>query len=89
MRYLHRVFKAKKGNHVIVHFSEPTRVMLLGDYEYKKYKDHRTYNYRGGNLEVSPHDFEIPNDGLWHIVIEKGTYHDPKPITGSVAIQAD
>lgn len=67
-----------------VHFSEPTRVMLIGDYDYKKYKEHKTYNYRGGHLEVSPHDFEIPNDGLWHIVIEKGSYYNPREITASV-----
>jgi len=86
MKYLHRVFKAKKGNHVIVTFSEPTRVMLIGDYDYKKYKDHKTYNYRGGNLQTSPHDFEIPNDGRWHVIIEKGSYYNPKPITGAVEI---
>jgi hypothetical protein len=84
MKYLHRVFKAKKGTHVIVHFSEPTKVMLIGDYDYKKYKEHKTYNYRGGQLDQSPHDFEIPNDGLWHIVIEKGGYFNPRPITASV-----
>jgi hypothetical protein len=58
--------------------------MLIGDYDYKKYKEHKTYNYRGGQLEVSPHDFEIPNDGLWHIVIEKGSYYNPREITASV-----
>ena len=86
MKYLHRVFKAKKGNRVVVHFSQTTRVMLIGDYEYKKYKEHKTYNYRGGNLEVSPHEFEIPNDGIWHIVIEKGSYYKPKAIEATVEI---
>jgi len=86
MKYLHRVFKAKKGAHILVHFSEPTRVMLIGDFDYKKYKDGKTYNYRGGDLEVSPHDFEIPNDGQWHVVIEKGGYFHPKAIVGSVEL---
>lgn len=86
MKYLHRVFKAKKGTRVVVHFNEPTRVMLIGDFDYKKYKDHKTYNYRGGNLEESPHEFEIPNDGTWHIVIEKGSYYNPRTIVASVEI---
>lgn len=88
MKYLHQAFKAKKGNHVIVSFSEPTRVMLIGDYDYKKYKDHKTYNYRGGDLQESPHDFEIPNDGRWHVVIERGSYYNPKNIVASVEVRA-
>lgn len=89
MKYLHRVFKAKKGTRIVVHFSEPTRVMLIGDYDYKKYKEHKTYNYRGGHFEESPHEFEIPNDGRWHIVIEKGGYFNPRPVVGSVEIYAE
>jgi hypothetical protein len=88
MKYLHRVLKAKKGNRVVVTFSEPTRVMLIGDYDYKKYTEHKTYSYRGGNLEVSPHEFEIPNDGRWHIVIERGSYYHPKDIAASVELHS-
>ena len=86
MKYLHRVFKAKKGTRVVINISEPTRVMLLGDYNYKKYKEHKTYSYRGGMIEEKSHEFEIPNDGLWHVVIEKGGYFAPKPIVASVDI---
>jgi hypothetical protein len=86
MKYLHRVFSAKKGYHVVVHFSEPTRVMLISDMEYKNYKEHFTYRYRGGDFSESPHEFEIPNDGTWHVVIEKGSYYNPRPISGSVEI---
>ncbi len=88
MKYLHRVFTAKKGTRVVVHFSEPTRVMLLSDMEYKNYKEHSTYRYRGGDLVESPHEFEIPSDGTWHVVIEKGGYFNPRPVTGSVEVIA-
>ena len=86
MKYLHQTLKVKKGTQVTVHFSQPTKVLLLGDYQYKNYKDHRTYNYRGGNLEQSPQQFEIPNDGLWHVVVEKGSYFNPKNIVASVEV---
>ncbi len=86
MRYLHRVFKAKKGTRIMVHISEPTKVMLLGDLNYKQYKEHKTFTYRGGVIEDSSHEFVIPNDGLWHVVVEKGSYYHPKPITASVDI---
>lgn len=86
MKYLHRTLKAKKGTHITVHFSEPTKVLLLGDYQYKNYKEHRTYDYRGGSLEKSPQNFTIPNDGLWHVVVERGSYYHPKNIVASVEI---
>jgi hypothetical protein len=86
MKYLHKVFKAKKGSHVIVHFSHPTKVMLLGDSGYKQYKEHKTYNYRGGMMEGNQHEFTIPNDGLWHVVVEKGSYYNPMPVTASVEV---
>jgi hypothetical protein len=86
MKYLHKVFKAKKGTHVVVHISEPTRVLLIGDYQYKQYKEHKTFSYRGGMVEGNSTDIEVPNDGLWHVVIEKGSYFHPKPLTASVEI---
>ena len=73
--------------HIKVHFSQPAKVLLLGDYHYKNYKEHRTYNYRGGNLEHSPQNFVIPNDGLWHVVVERGSYFNPKNIVAAVEVQ--
>ncbi len=86
MKYLHRILKVKKGAHIKVHFSEPSKVLLLGDYQYKNYKEHRTYDYRGGELENSPHQFEIPTDGLWHVVVERGGYFNPKNIVATVEL---
>ena len=86
MKYLHQIFKAKKGTTIKVHFSEPTKVLLLGDYQYKNYKENRTYDYRGGLLEESPQRFEIPNDGKWHVVVERGSYFNPKNIVASVEV---
>jgi hypothetical protein len=86
MKYLHQIFKAKKGTQIKVHFSEPTKVLLLGDYQYENYKENRTYDYRGGMLEQSPQEFEIPNDGKWHVVVERGSYFNPKNIVASVEV---
>lgn len=88
MKYLHQILKAKKGSRIKVHFSQPTKVLLLGEFHYNQYKEHRTYAYRGGELEQSPHTFEIPSDGKWHIVIEKGGYFHPKNIVGQVEMVA-
>jgi hypothetical protein len=86
MKYLHRFFKAKKGTHVKVHFDQPTRVLLIGDYNYRQYKEHRTFSYHGGLLDDSPHEFRVPSDGIWHVVIERGGYYNPKNIHASVEV---
>jgi hypothetical protein len=88
MKYLHRILKAKKGTHISVHFDQPTKILLLGDYQYKNYKEHKTYNYRGGASENSPKQFVIPNDGLWHVVVERGGYFNPKNIVAKVEVAA-
>lgn len=86
MKYLHQTLKAKKGTQIKVHFSQPSKVLLLGDYQYKNYKENRTYDYRGGRLEESPQMFEIPNDGLWHVVVEKGSYFHPTDVVATVEV---
>ncbi|MGP8214813.1 MAG: DUF1883 domain-containing protein [Bacteroidia bacterium] len=86
MKYLHRVFKAKKGTRVVVNISEPTRVLLISDYHYRQYKVHKTFSYLGGMVEGDSIELEVPSDGNWHVVIEKGGYFNPKPITASVEI---
>jgi hypothetical protein len=86
MKYLHRILKVKKGTHVKVHFSQPAKVLLLGDFHYRNYKDHKTFNYRGGDLQQSPHQFTIPSDGLWHIIVERGSYYQPKNIVAAVEV---
>jgi len=86
MKYLHQFLKAKKGMHLKVHFSQPAKVLLLGDANYRQYKEHRTYKYRGGELEQSPHKFTIPSDGTWHVVVERGSYYNPKNIVATVEV---
>jgi len=86
MKYLHQILKLKKGTQIKIHFSESAKVLILTDYNYKKYKGHITYNYRGGKMEKSPYLFEVPADGLWHVVIEKGSYFKPQNIIASVDI---
>lgn len=71
---------------MVVNFSESAKVMLLKDSEYRKYKDGLTYNYRGGVAENSPVKFVLPEGATWHIIVEKGSYFNPKNVTVSVQI---
>lgn len=86
MKYLHQILKLKKGAHIKVHFNQSCKILILTRLNYNLYKDHITHNYYGGIFEKSPFEFEIPSNGEWHIVIERGSYFEPKNIVASVTI---
>ena len=54
--------------------------------EFKKYKRGKTHKYYGGWQETSPVIFDVPADGLWHAVIEKGTYKQPIEVEGNAFV---
>jgi hypothetical protein len=86
MKILQQPVKARKGQVITVHFDQPTKVKLLKHNDFLKYKGGKTHNYRGGHYIDSPAVFPVPADGLWHAVIEKGTYNNPLNVTGSVEL---
>lgn len=86
MKFLHKPFEAKAKDRIEVKFSKPTRVLLIHSRQFEKYKRGRTYHYRGGQADVSPVEFEVPFDGVWHAIIEKGTFRHPLDVTGNARL---
>ncbi len=86
MRILQKPIKARKGQQIEVTFSRPTHVKLLSAAEYKKYQRGKTHKYFGGWQETSPVVFEVPGDGIWHAVIEKGNFSSPVEVTGNAVL---
>jgi len=86
MKFLHKPFQAKAKDKIEVTFDRPTKVLLIEKREFERYKKGITYRYRGGYSENSPVEFTIPFDGVWHAVIEKGTYHHPINVTGNAKL---
>lgn len=84
MKILQKPLSAKCRQIVKVNFSKPTKVKLLSHENFEKYKKGKTHQYRGGFYEASPVEFEIPYDGVWHAVIEKGSFNNPLEVTGTV-----
>lgn len=82
MKFLYQPFNAKAKDRVVVKFNKPTRVMLIHENQLKKYKGGRTYQYRGGFSKDSQVDFEVPYEGKWFAVIEKG------PLSAPIDVQA-
>ena len=88
MRFLHGKAKARKGHTIKVNFSEPTRVLIMTEKNFNKYKNNLTFTYYGGHKEESPFEFSAPKDGTWFVVVEKGTYHEPRNVTADIELHA-
>ncbi|NEN22498.1 DUF1883 domain-containing protein [Cryomorpha ignava] len=86
MKFLHQPFTAKAKERIVVDFDKPTKVLLIHTSQFAKYKGGRTYQYHGGHAETSPTEFTVPFDGVWHAIIEKGTYHNPLNVSGKAKL---
>jgi len=70
----------------VVDFDKPTTVLLIHSDQLENYKGGKTYRYRGGPADKSPVEFTVPYDGVWHAVIEKGTYKNPLEVSGKAKL---
>lgn len=86
MKFLHKPFSAKAKDIITVTFSEATKVLLIHSSHFERYKKGLTYQYRGGFSKKSPVEFVVPTDGVWHAIIEKGTYQQPLQVTGNAEL---
>jgi hypothetical protein len=86
MRFLYGKVKARKGNVIRVTFSESTRILFMVEKEFNRYKNNLTFTYFGGLKDESPFDFVAPKASTWFVVVEKGSYHEPKDIIASISL---
>lgn len=86
MKFLHKPIKANPYQSISVEFSRPTKVLLIHSTHFDRYKKGKTYEYRGGYAEKSPVVFDIPFEGIWHAVIEKGTFKNPINVSGNAKL---
>lgn len=76
MRFLHGKLKAFTGEKITVEISTPTRVLIMPERHFSKYRENMTFTYFGGQKEGS-YEFTVPKSGTWVVVVEKGTYLNP------------
>lgn len=88
MKFLYNSIKGKKKQIVKVDFDTSTKVKLMTAFDHKKYKQGQTHRYRGGFFENGPVYFRLPSDGIWYVIVEKGTYSQPKNVQASVELKA-
>ncbi|MGD1846969.1 MAG: DUF1883 domain-containing protein [Salibacteraceae bacterium] len=86
MKYLRCPIKARKGERLLLHFSLPTRVMLLDTKQLNRYREGQSYQYRGGHREESPQQFEIYRDGEYHAIVELGGHYQKLEIQANVEV---
>lgn len=85
MRFLHGSLKAHIGDMITVQPSAPTRVLIMTDREFNKYKNNMSFTYYGGHKDDA-YKFTIPKSGTWKVVIEKGTVNAPVDLTANISI---
>ena len=86
MKFLYNSLKGKKKQIVKVNFDTSTKVKLMTAFDLKKYKQGQTHRYRGGFFENGPVFFRLPSDGIWYVIVEKGSYNEPKNVQASVEL---
>ena len=86
MKFLTKTFSARKHSQVRVTFSQSTNVKLVSKRNLDKYRKSQTHTYWGGKFDNSPVVFDIPSDGQWCVIVEKGTQNAPKEIEASVEL---
>lgn len=86
MRFLYQQFEAKRKEIIEVDIDQSTKVKFMTAREFKAYKQGRTYSFHGGLFEESPVRFVVPFDSNWHVVVEKGTFHDPIEVVAKCSL---
>lgn len=72
MKFLYRKYPAKRGEVLEVDLSAPAMVKFMTAKEFKNYGAGRTHTYYKGQDTGGMVRFELPFDGIWHAVVEKG-----------------
>jgi len=86
MKFLFKQYQAKKKEIIEVELDRSARVKFMTAMDYKKYKNSRTHTFFGGLYEESPVRFVVPHDGIWHVVVERGTTAEPVPVNAQTRL---
>ncbi len=87
MKFLHKSFQARSKDKIVVTFDQPTNVYIIHKSDFAKYKLGKTFHYIGGKVKKSPVEHEVPFDGTWYAVIEKGTHFKPLDVKGTARLE--
>ena len=87
MRFLHGKLKAFTGEKITVEISTPTRILIMPERHFSKYRENMTFTYFGGQKDGS-YEFVVPKSGTWVVVVEKGTYANPINVDVKVTKEA-
>ncbi len=86
MRFLHGRVKANKGGKIRVKVSMRTRVLIMNDRNFKRYKNNMSFTYYGGHKE-GEYEFQVPSTNFWNVVVEKGSYANPIDIKVNIEVE--
>jgi len=71
--HLHWELEAEAGDTIEVSLDRAANVQLLDRPNYENYLNRQPYSrLEGGYTTFSPVEFDVPTDGVWHLVIDLG-----------------
>jgi hypothetical protein len=85
MRFLHGRVKANKGGTIKVTTTKPTRILIMSEREFKRYKNNISFTYYGGQKD-GEFEFPVPKSDIWNVVVEKGSFAKPINLTANIEV---
>lgn len=73
--------QCKNGDVWRVELSRAANVFMVDSSNFSAFKSDRAFNYYGGLIERSPHDFVVPRSGRWYIVAHTWGLRDSAKIS--------
>ncbi len=73
MKYLHYEVSTNSDDVIEVTLDSQANVLLLDSWNYSRYREGESFEYRGGWAKQSPVRFS-PGSGNWHVVVDLGGY---------------
>lgn len=72
MEFLQKKIDLKAGDVVEVTLDHAANVQLLDTFNFEKYRNGQPYRYHGGYATESPFRIPVPQEGIWHLVVDLG-----------------
>ncbi|HTB03472.1 MAG TPA: DUF1883 domain-containing protein [Bradyrhizobium sp.] len=72
MRFVHAREYLNAGDVVVVQCSHQCNVRVMGDADFRSFKNNGAHNYHGGHFVKLPARIVVPQNGYWNITVDLG-----------------
>ncbi len=73
MKFIHQREHLQEGDLVVIECSQPCNIRLMGDSNFRSFKNGGRHTYHGGAFEKFPARISVPSSGFWNITLDTVT----------------